>query len=68
MPLATAGALAAAAFLTVLAFIGVFSALWVIAPSVAVAPWPAALIVTVIYAIVVKEDLEWIKSDVKLRK
>ncbi|HKE37047.1 MAG TPA: phage holin family protein [Candidatus Baltobacteraceae bacterium] len=93
-PLATAGALAAAAFLTVLAFIGVFSALCIIALSVAVAPWLAALIVTVIYGIVaaslgsvafarvksalpikfektaqtVKEDVAWIKSDVKLRK
>jgi hypothetical protein len=50
-PLVAAAALASAAFLTALAFIGVFSALCVIALSIAVAPWLAALIVTVVYGI-----------------
>jgi hypothetical protein len=93
-PIAAAAALAAAAFLTVLAFIGVFSALCVLALSIAVAPWLAALIVTAIYGIIaaslgalafsrikaalpikfdktaqtVKEDVAWIKTDLKLRK
>jgi hypothetical protein len=93
-PLLFAAALAAAAFLTVLAFIGVFSALCVIALSLAVPPWLAALIVTVVYGIIaaamgsiaigrfraalpinfnrtarsVKEDVAWIKNDLKAGK
>jgi hypothetical protein len=93
-PLALAAALGAAAFLTVLAFVGVFSALCVIALSLAVPPWLAALIVTVVYGIAaavlasmaivrfrsalpinfnrtarsVKEDVAWIKSDLKAGK
>jgi len=93
-PLVAAAAMASAALLTALAFVGVFSALCVIALSIAVPPWLAALIVTVVYGIVaaalgsmayariksalplkfdktaqnVKEDVAWIKSDLKLRK
>ncbi len=91
--LAAAG-MGAVALVMGLAFVGVFSALCVIALSIAVAPWLAALIVTVIWGIVaaalasmaavrfktalplkfdktarnVKEDVAWIKSDLKLRK
>jgi putative superfamily III holin-X len=93
-PLLAAAAMGAVALVVGLAFAGVFTALCVIALSIAVAPWLAALIVTVIWGGVaaalasmaavrfkaalplkfdktarnVKEDVAWIKSDLKLRK
>lgn len=93
-PLVAAASMGAVALVVGLAFVGVLTALCVIALSIVVAPWLAALIVTVIWGIVagalasaaavrfrtalplkfdktarnVKEDVAWIKSDLKLRK
>lgn len=93
-PLLAAAGMATVAGVVGLTFIGVLTALCVIALSVVLAPWLAALIVTVIWGIVaavlgltavgrlraalplkfdrtartVKEDVAWIKSDLKLRK
>jgi len=93
-PLVAAAGMAAVAAVVGLAFVGVFTALCVIALSIVLAPWLAALVVTVIWGIAatllgstavaqmkaalplkfertarnVKEDVAWIKSDLKLRK
>jgi len=93
-PLVAAATMSAVAAVVGLAFVGVLTALCVIALSTVLAPWLAALIVTVIWGIGaaalaltavarfktalplkfdrtarnVKEDVAWIKSDLKLRK
>src|SRR6185312_14936388 len=93
-PLLAAAGMAVVAAVVGLAFVGVFTALCVIALSIVLAPWLAALIVTVIWGTAaamlgtgavasmkaalplkfdrtarnVKEDVAWIKSDLKLRK
>ncbi|HEY1976894.1 MAG TPA: phage holin family protein [Candidatus Baltobacteraceae bacterium] len=93
-PLLAAAGMATVAAVVGLAFVGAFTALCVIALCTVLAPWLAAMIVTVIWGIVaaalgstavarvkaalplkfdrtartVKEDVAWIKSDLKLRK